>query len=86
MIKLRIDSHDAYSEVGTEWLIKKCKFVITTRFKIGPFSILYLTRKGAGRKPQEPTVVMRIPVSKVEAVKKLLLKGKRPRLPPAPES
>jgi hypothetical protein len=29
-------------------------------------------RKGAGRKPKEPTVVMRIPVSKIEAVKKLL--------------
>ena len=35
-------------------------------------------RKGAGRKPgitfKEPTVVMRIPISKVEAVKKLLKK------------
>lgn len=37
-------------------------------------------RKGAGRKPgitfKEPTVVMRIPISKVEAVKKLLKKEK----------
>jgi hypothetical protein len=30
-------------------------------------------REGAGRKPKEPTVVMRIPVSKVPAVKKLIL-------------
>lgn len=29
-------------------------------------------RKGAGRKAKEPTVVMRIPVSLVAAVKKLL--------------
>jgi hypothetical protein len=35
-------------------------------------------RKGSGRKKKEPTVVMRIPVSKVEAVKKLIgkLSGK----------
>lgn len=31
-------------------------------------------RKGAGRPPKEPTVVMRIPVSKIAAVKKLLKK------------
>lgn len=29
-------------------------------------------RKGAGRKPKEPTVVKRIPLSKVEAVQKIL--------------
>lgn len=29
-------------------------------------------RKGAGRKKKEPTKVMRIPVSKIEAVKALL--------------
>lgn len=29
-------------------------------------------RKGAGRKPKEPTVVIRIPESKLEAVKKLI--------------
>lgn len=31
-------------------------------------------RKGAGRKTKEPTIVMRIPISKVEAVKKLIRK------------
>lgn len=40
-------------------------------------------RKGAGRKKgvtfKEPTVVMRIPVSKVEAVKKLLSKKPQKR-------
>ena len=36
-------------------------------------------RKGAGRKPQEPTVVMRIPVSKVDAVKKILSKKPQKR-------
>lgn len=33
-------------------------------------------RKGAGRKKKEPTKVMRIPVSKVEEVKKLIEQGK----------
>lgn len=31
-------------------------------------------REGAGRKPGEPTIVMRVPVSKVDAVKKLIAK------------
>ena len=31
-------------------------------------------RKGSGRKKKEPTVVMRIPISKVPAVKKLISK------------
>lgn len=31
-------------------------------------------RKGAGRKPKEPTKVMRVPISKVEQVKKLISK------------
>jgi len=31
-------------------------------------------RKGAGRPPKEPTKVMRIPISKVEQVKKLISK------------
>lgn len=36
-------------------------------------------RKGAGRpKTNEPTVVMRIPVSLVEQVKKLIAKLKKP--------
>lgn len=44
-------------------------------------------RKGAGRPiTKEPTVVMRIPISKVEAVKKLIKgkspQGKRPQQPP----
>jgi predicted DNA binding CopG/RHH family protein len=30
-------------------------------------------RKGAGRKPKEPTVVIRVPKSKLEAIKKTLL-------------
>lgn len=29
-------------------------------------------RKGAGRKPKEPTVVKRIPISKLESVQNLL--------------
>jgi hypothetical protein len=29
-------------------------------------------RKGAGRHPKEPTVVIRVPVSKLEAVKELI--------------
>lgn len=29
-------------------------------------------RKGAGRPKKEPTITMRIPISKVEAVKKLI--------------
>ena len=33
-------------------------------------------RKGSGRKPKEPTVVMRIPVSLVEKVKALIEKYK----------
>ena len=32
-------------------------------------------RKGAGRKPKEPTVVMRIPKSKVKCVKNILKPG-----------
>jgi len=32
-------------------------------------------RKGAGAPKKEPTIVMRIPLSKVSAVKKLLSKG-----------
>lgn len=31
-------------------------------------------RKGAGRKPKEPTKVMRIPISKVSLVSKLIKK------------
>lgn len=31
-------------------------------------------RKGAGRKPKEPTVVKRIPISKIEEVQNLLNK------------
>lgn len=46
-------------------------------------------RKGAGRPvTKEPTIVMRIPISKVEAVK-MLIKGKSPRgkrPPPQQES
>lgn len=37
-------------------------------------------RKGAGRKPKEPTVVMRIPVSKVNAVLKIILPKGEPLL------
>lgn len=37
-------------------------------------------RKGAGRKPKEPTVVMRIPVSKLAAVQKIL-KGSAKKKP-----
>ena len=29
-------------------------------------------RKGAGRKPKEPTITKRIPISKIEAVNKLI--------------
>lgn len=29
-------------------------------------------RKGAGRKPKEPTTVIRVPVSKLEQVQKLI--------------
>lgn len=44
-------------------------------------------RKGAGRPvTKEPTIVMRIPISNVEAVKKLIKgkspQGKRPQQPP----
>lgn len=31
-------------------------------------------RKGAGRKPKEPTKVMRIPISKVDKVRKIIAK------------
>lgn len=44
-------------------------------------------RKGAGRpKTKEPTVVMRIPISKVEAVNKLIKeKSRRGKRPPPPQ-
>jgi hypothetical protein len=38
-------------------------------------------REGSGRKPKEPAVVMRIPVSKVNAVKKILQTRTRKKRP-----